>query len=70
MLKRKGIAYAKHYTKCISQPGMRIFLAVVAIRGWVAVGADAINMFAQAAPQKEPTYVRIDDQMAEWMEEN
>jgi hypothetical protein len=48
---------------------MRIFWAIVAIRGWVAVGADAINAFAQADPPKEPTFVRIDDQMAEWMED-
>jgi hypothetical protein len=41
---------------------------MVAIRGWIAVGADAINAFAQAAPPKEPTFVRIDEQMAEWME--
>jgi hypothetical protein len=49
---------------------MRIFWAIVAIRGWISVGADAINAFVQAAPQKEPTFVRIDDQMAECMEES
>jgi hypothetical protein len=48
---------------------MRIFGAIVTIRGQVAVGADAINAFAQAAPPKEPTFVRMDDQMAEWLEE-
>jgi hypothetical protein len=69
MLKRRGIAYAKHCTSCISQPGMRIFWAMVDICGWVAVGTDAINAFAQASPPKEPTYVGIDDHMAEWMEE-
>jgi hypothetical protein len=69
VLKGHGLSYALHYTACISQPGMRIFWAVVAIRGWVAVGADASNAFAQADPPKEPTFVRIDDQMAEWMED-
>jgi hypothetical protein len=42
---------------------------MVAIRSWIAIGADAINAFAQAAPPKEPTFVRIDDQMTEWLEE-
>jgi hypothetical protein len=69
VLKGRGIAHAQHYTACISQPDMRIFWAMVAIRGWIAIGADAINAFAQADPTKEPTFVRIDDQMAEWLEE-
>jgi hypothetical protein len=49
---------------------MMIFWAILAIRGWIAVGDDANNAFAQAAPPKEPTFVRIDDQMAEWMEDS
>jgi hypothetical protein len=48
---------------------MCIFWAMVAIRGWVADGTDAINAFAQAAPAKDPTHVHIDHQMMEWMEE-
>jgi hypothetical protein len=32
VLKGCGLAYAKHYTACISEPGMCIFLAMVAIR--------------------------------------
>jgi hypothetical protein len=41
---------------------------MVAIRGWIAIGADAINVFSQADPPNEPTVVRIDDQMTEWLE--
>jgi hypothetical protein len=52
VLKGLGLSYALHYTACISQPGMRIFWAIVVIRGWVAVEADAINTFAQADPPK------------------
>jgi hypothetical protein len=48
---------------------MRIFWAMVVIRGWIAVGSDVTNAFAQASPPKEPMFVRIDDQMAEWMED-
>jgi hypothetical protein len=69
VLKGRGIAYAQTHTACISQPGMRILWAMVAIRGWIAIGANAINAFAQADPPKEPIFVRIDDQMAEWLEE-
>jgi hypothetical protein len=47
---------------------MIIFWEIVAIQGWIAVGADAISAFAQAAPPKEPILLRMDDQMAEWME--
>jgi hypothetical protein len=68
VLKGRGIAYAKHYTAYISQPGVHIFWAMVAIRSWITIGVDAINAFAQAAPPKEPKFVRIDDHMAEWLE--
>jgi hypothetical protein len=68
VLKGRGIAYAQHYIAFISQPGMRIFWSILAIRGWIAVGADATNAFSQAYPHKEPTFVSIDDQMAEWIE--
>jgi hypothetical protein len=69
VIKGCGIAYAQHCMACISQPSMSIFWAMNAIQGWIAIGADAINSFAQAEPPKEPTFVRIDDQMAEWLEE-
>jgi hypothetical protein len=69
VLKGRGLAYAQHYTACISQPGMRIFWAIVAIKNWVAIGADAVNAFAQSPPPLEPTYVRIDPQMREWLQE-
>jgi hypothetical protein len=55
VLKGRGIAYAQHYTACISQPGMMILWDMVAIRGWIAIGADAINALAQADPPKEPS---------------
>jgi hypothetical protein len=42
---------------------------MVAIRGWISVGAYVTNDFARSTPPKEPTFVRIDDQMAEWMED-
>jgi hypothetical protein len=69
VLKGHGIAYTQHYTACISQPGIRILWAMVSIQGWITIGADAINAFAQADPPKDPNFVRIDDQITEWLEE-
>jgi hypothetical protein len=69
VLKGRGTAYAKHYTDCISQPGMQLFWVIVAIRGWIAIGADADNAFVQSTPPKESTFMQIDDHMAEWIEE-
>jgi hypothetical protein len=67
VLKGRGIEYARHYTACISQQGMRIFWAITTLKGWVAIGADAVNAFAQSPPPSEPTFVLIDAQMREWL---
>jgi hypothetical protein len=69
VLKGRGIEYAQHYTACISQQGMVIFWAITALRGWVAIGADAVNAFAKSPPPSEPTFVLIDAQMREWLNE-
>jgi hypothetical protein len=61
VLKGYCATYVQHYITCISQPGMRLLWAMVAIRGWVTMGADADNTFAQSAPPKEPRFVRIYD---------
>jgi hypothetical protein len=54
VLKGRRIAFAHDYTSFILQPGMRIFWAIVAICGWVAVGADTINAFSQAPLPRNP----------------
>jgi hypothetical protein len=69
VLKGRGIEYVRHYTACISQQGMIIFWAITALRGWVAIGADALNAFAQSPPPSEPTFMLIDAQMREWLNE-
>jgi hypothetical protein len=63
VIKGRGIEYARHNTACISQQGMIIFWAITTLRGWVAIGADAVNAFAQSPPPSEPTLVLIDAQM-------
>jgi hypothetical protein len=69
VLKGRGIEYARHYTACISQQGIRIFWAITALRGWVAIGADTVNAFVQSPPPSEPTFVLVDDQMHEWLKQ-
>ena len=65
-LRGKGIQYAKNFAACISQCGMRIFSAITAIKNYVAIGADAVNAYAQSPPPDQPTYVRVDQQYADW----
>jgi hypothetical protein len=64
--KDQCLTYTKHYVACICQCGMRIFFAIVIMRNWVDIGADAVNDFAQAFALSDPTSVRIDAQYAEW----
>jgi hypothetical protein len=48
---------------------MMIFWEIAALRGWVAIGADAVNAFAQSPPPSESNFVSIDAQMREWLNE-
>jgi hypothetical protein len=48
---------------------MRLFWAIVAIKNWVAIRTDAVNALAQPPPPAEPTFMRIDPQMREWLQE-
>jgi hypothetical protein len=46
---------------------MKIFFAYLAIMGWVDLGADAINAYAQTdIPEDEPKYIAVDQQMVDW----
>jgi hypothetical protein len=46
---------------------MKIFFAYLSIMGWVALGADAINAYAQTdIPDDEPQYIAVDQQMVDW----
>jgi hypothetical protein len=46
---------------------MKTFLAFLAIRSWIALGTDAINVYAQASiPEDEPQYIAVDQQMVDW----
>ena len=67
---RKGsITLALTYAACVEQPAQRIYWAIVATEGYIAIGADASNAFAEAPPPKAPLYVMVDRPYREWWKE-
>jgi len=65
---RKGsISTLAHtYAACVEQPVQRVFWGLVALKNFVAIGADASNAFAKAPPPKAPLYVLVDRPYREW----
>ncbi|KAI2497911.1 retrotransposon [Fragilaria crotonensis] len=59
---------ANTYSSCIEQPCMRMFFALCAYEGYVALKVDATNAYANSPPPGQPTFVYIDDQYADWYE--
>ena len=47
---------------------MRMFFALCAQEGFVSLKVDATNAYANSPPPEQPTFVRIDDQYADWYE--
>jgi hypothetical protein len=45
---------------------MRLFFALSAARGFVVMGADCVNAYANSPSPTQATYVRIDDAYANW----
>ena len=54
------------YAACVEQPAQRVFWAITALKGYIAIGADASNAFAEAPPPKAPLYVYVDQPYREW----
>jgi len=64
---RKGsITLAHTYAACVEQPAQRIYWGLVALKNYIAIGADASNAFAEAPPPKAPLYVMVDRPYREW----
>ena len=64
---RKGsITLAHTYAACVEQPAQRVYWGLVALRNFIAIGADASNAFAEAPPPKAPLYVLVDKPYREW----
>jgi hypothetical protein len=68
VLRSPTLKYAQQcHSACISQTGMKLFFAYLAIMGWIALGADAINAYAQTdIPKDEPQFIAVDQQMVDW----
>ena len=64
---RQGsITLAHTYAACVEQPAQRVYWGLVAIKNYIAIGADASNAFAEAPPPKAPLYVLVDRPYREW----
>jgi len=64
--RRGSITLAHTYAACVEQPAQRVYWGLVAIRNFIAIGADASNAFAEAPPPKAPLYVLVDKPYREW----
>jgi len=53
----------------VEQPAQRIYWAIVAVMGYIAIGADASNAFAEAPPPVAPLYVMVDRPYRDWWKE-
>jgi hypothetical protein len=60
------LRFAQTYASCIDQPWMRLFFALSAAMGFVVMGADCTNAYANSPSPTQATYVRIDDAYADW----
>ena len=56
------------YANSLDAPSERLFWALVAKMGLIAVGADVSNAFAEAPPPAAPLYMYIDDNYRDWWE--
>jgi len=63
---RGSVTLAETYAASLEQNGSRIFWAATAMNGFISIGADASNAFAEAPAPKAPLYVRVDDQYRDW----
>jgi hypothetical protein len=46
---------------------MKLFFAYIAIMNWIALGAEAINAYAQTdIPDDDTQYIAVDQQMVDW----
>ena len=56
------------YANSLDAPSERLFWALVAKMGLIAVGADVSNAFAEAPAPATPLYLYIDDNFRDWWE--
>ncbi len=64
---QKGTVTLGHtYANALDAASKRLFRAIVANEGLIAIGADVSNAFAEAPAPKAPLFLYIDDTFREW----
>mmetsp|Transcript_10383 Transcript_10383/g.14952 ORF Transcript_10383/g.14952 Transcript_10383/m.14952 type:complete len:1434 (-) Transcript_10383:2326-6627(-) len=64
---QKGTVTLGHtYANALDAASERLFWAIVANEGLIAIGADVSNAFAEAPAPKAPLFLYIDDTFREW----
>ena len=66
----KAVTLAETYATCVEQPVCRLYWIMTSSEGYIAMGADPGNAFAEAPPPIQPFYMIIDDQLREWWTEH
>jgi dUTP pyrophosphatase len=65
--RQKGTVTLGHtYANALDSASERLFWAIVASEGLIAIGADVSNAFAEAPGPKAPLYLYIDDNFRDW----
>lgn len=64
--RRGTVILAETYASALEQNAARVFWAVTAMRNWTAIGADAMNAFAEAGAPVAPLYVYCNEQFRNW----
>jgi hypothetical protein len=54
------------YTACVSQVGMKLFMALTALLNYIIIDLDAVNAFGQAGSLYDIVYLEIDQQYRDW----
>jgi len=65
---RELTTFGHTYANSLDAPSERLFWALVAKLGLIAVGADVSNAFAEAKAPHAPVYMFIDDNFCDWWE--
>ena len=59
-------AIATTYSSCVDQAVQRLFFALAAHENYKVYGGDAQDAYAHSPSPETPTFVKIDDQYADW----
>ena len=63
---KESISIGDTYAASMSLTELRVFWSIVAMKNWIALGADATNAFAYADGPEGEVYMRCDEPYVEW----